>query len=657
VTPLGHDQVRVAGFLPLRDARLLTWTGDNKGRIWDLKSLSLVKAFPNVITGAAEISPQHVLTWGGKTLTVWNQEAEVVSTFSDHEGFIRGATAVAEDRILSWDEDGKAFLWSRETGRTIAQLNHDSGKWILGMKTLKDGRIASWGMDGTLRLWLSDGQPIATLRHDDIVLGAEELRDGNVLAWGKDFTARIFCVACKMRYGRTPDLGANLFGYPTIAYDRIYMQTDDARVISLGLNELSDIRTVKLDHDFDRFYVLSPNRLMTRDRLGDYRLWDLQNGSLVAQLPKRQFGEAGYGAVHAVSSDGFVVWSRESAKAWVHSLATGERIETIAGPEDGVVEAITVEGEGILTKGGSGTLRLLDGSGSQIAEFGRVGRHKLLSGRRIFVSAGEQFAEGRIYDHSGKLLQRFVGHEFKITDVSELSPDRLVTWSADSTFRIWNAANGEQVRKVYDSSFATEGIVVGKDRIVSVTSNHRAELWDVASGKRVKTLAVAAARSGIRALGSGRFVTLDENVAWVWEAASGYVIGKLMHRSNEPVWRVEELDDGRLMTIDSRHIYIWPESEKAAVESSDRALEAANSLTVRDQCRNFLLDVEVCELVGERHFSSVDPVRSLLLQGTLWLQRGDPRAEQAFNMAIKHGDPSVPKRVATLKAAFSPKNK
>src|SRR5262249_11531132 len=51
--------------------------------------------------------------------------------------------------------DGTLRLWASD-GAALAELKGHSG-WVLGATALSDGRLLSWSLDGTLRLWASDG--------------------------------------------------------------------------------------------------------------------------------------------------------------------------------------------------------------------------------------------------------------------------------------------------------------------------------------------------------------------------------------------------------------------------------------------------------------------------------------------------------------------
>ena len=64
---------------------------------------------------------------------------------------------------------------------------------------------------------------------------------------------------------------------------------------------------------------------------------------------------------------------------------------------------------------------------------------------------------------------------------------RILTWSDDSTARLWNAATGAQIGPALRHDGAVSGAVFSKDetRILTWSDDKTARLWNAATGAQI----------------------------------------------------------------------------------------------------------------------------------------------------------------------------
>ena len=143
------------------------------------------------VKGAIELQDDRVLSWSeDKTLRLWSNDGEILAVLEGHSYDVKGALELHDGRILSWSSEETFRLWSQD-GEILAVLEGHEG-FVGGALELHDGRILSWEEQeeldeekGTaLRLWSNDGEPLAVLEgHKGSIGGALELQDGRILSW------------------------------------------------------------------------------------------------------------------------------------------------------------------------------------------------------------------------------------------------------------------------------------------------------------------------------------------------------------------------------------------------------------------------------------------------------------------------------------------
>ena len=147
-------------------------------------------------------------------------------------------------------------------------------------------------------------------------------------------------------------------------------------------------------------------------------------------------------------------------------------------------------------------------------------------GQRIVTASADSTA--RLWDaENGQQLRVLSGHTGRVASAA-FSPDgrRIVTASYDKTARLWDAASGEPLRvlsghtdRVNDAAFSPDG-----RRIVTASYDKTARLWDAASGESLRVLSGHTGRVASAAFSPDgrRIVTASaDKTARLWDAASG----------------------------------------------------------------------------------------------------------------------------------------
>jgi WD40 repeat protein len=97
-----------------------------------------------------------------------------LAVLEGHTGWINGALALPDGRILSWSNDKTLRLWDRG-GKPLAVLDGHTSQ-VQGALLLPEGWIISWSEDKTFRLWDEDGQPLEVYGLDEVLQLYPEVR-------------------------------------------------------------------------------------------------------------------------------------------------------------------------------------------------------------------------------------------------------------------------------------------------------------------------------------------------------------------------------------------------------------------------------------------------------------------------------------------------
>ena len=120
----------------------------------------------------------------------------------------------------------------------------------------------------------------------------------------------------------------------------------------------------------------------------------------------------------------------------------------------------------------------------------------------------------RLWDlTAGSCLVVLEGHSKRLKGAAALPDDRAVTWSDDSTVRVWSLADGSEQHCLTGHSKPVESAVLLGAHLLTASRDKTARLWDLTAGACVGVFAGHKRWiKGLTALPDGRFLTWDRTV-------------------------------------------------------------------------------------------------------------------------------------------------
>ncbi len=158
-------------------------------------------------------------------------------------------------------------------------------------------------------------------------------------------------------------------------------------------------------------------------------------------------------------------------------------------------------------------------------------------------------------------LVTFRGHR-RLVYSAEFSPDgkQVVSCGGDGTVRVWDAATGQEVRRLKGHASVVQRVVFSPDgrRLASAGSDGRIQLWDVATGEVVWTVRDQGRRF-LRVAFSpdGRHLAAASGDTHfnIWDAGTGRVVRRVEARNGRVRW-VTYSPDGTSLAWDEAPVSV-----------------------------------------------------------------------------------------------------
>ncbi|MEU3645237.1 caspase family protein [Lentzea sp. NPDC034063] len=488
------------------------------------------------------IDGQPVAVTGGidRTVRVWDltNREQLLTLLTGHEGelgslacsVIDGQPVAVTTSVRLVDDEvlGAVLVWDLTSGEQLFALTgHEGAVWAVACSVIDGQPVAvTGGTDGTVRVWdLANGEQLLTLTGHEGERGS---------------------VACSVIDGQpvavTLDRGAV----------RVWDLTNGEQILTLLTgHEVGSVACSVIDGQ--------PVAVVTtRDGLydipGAVLVWDLTSGEQLFTLTGHE------GAVWAVACsviDGqpVAVTGGTDGTVRVWDLANGEQLLTLTGHEDGVwaVACSVIDGQPVAVTGGSvdGTVRVwtLEASTNQdndirahTADIRDVACSEV-DGRCVAVTGGRD-STVRVWDlTNGEQLFTLTGHEGGVWAVACSVIDGqpvAVTGGTDGTVRVSDLSNGEQLFTLTGHEFGIWAVAcsVIDGQPVAVTSDARlvdvdddevlgtVRVWDLTNGEQLFTLTghEGAARAVACSVIDGQPVAVTggtDGTVRVWDLTNG----------------------------------------------------------------------------------------------------------------------------------------
>ena len=379
----------VIGAQILHDGKILSWSTDRTLRLWDQdgKSLQEFKGHRGAVTGALIIPDGRMLSWSvDTTLRLWGKDGIPQRVLRGHLLKIGGVLVLPGGRFLSWESDDRC------TPANFADLDED----IVTEHELHMQYTDIRG-DHAPRIWSSEGELLAILYgHTKPISGVQILPNKQILSWSEDNTFRLWDSE-----GNTLDV---LRGHERSVYGVLVLL--NGQILSWG-NE------------------------------GTLRLWS-NNGEPLKEL--KGHTSSIYDVLQFPDGE-ILTWSIDgSLRLWAQN---GEPLAVMNGHKDGVLGAQILSGSRILSWGYD-DMRLWSKDGKALSVLAELSFSSseigitILSDGRIISWSGSHDNTIRQWDSSGKPLNDMIGHTGTIVGVNQLWDRSLLSWSNDSTLRLWD---------------------------------------------------------------------------------------------------------------------------------------------------------------------------------------------------------------------------
>jgi len=395
--------------------------------------------------------------------------------------------------------------------------------------------------------------------HTDIVNGAVQLRDGRILSWSKDNTLRLW----------QPN------GTPIVALtrhtDSVWgaIELKDGRLLSWSADKT--LRLWDLDGAFITSMTghtnhvrgaiqLTDGRILSWSGGGTLHLWSKDGVFIMIIIDKMIFNEV------QVQLQDERIWSWGRGRhlyLWVLD-SSGDLIKEWYRYEFDIFHLYPLADGRLLTwnDGLSWTgepytfdidynLRLLDRNEKSITTITGhtdrvIGAIQLSDGRLLSWS---QDSTLRLWNEDGSIpLATLTGHTSEIYGVIELSDGRLLSWSKDSTLRLWSKDGSMPLATLSGHTNDIYGVIELSDgRLLSWSKDSTLRLWD--GGGNHITILKGHTKSvhGTIKLNNGRVLSWSEDSTLrLWDANQPEIVTLTEHKRG--VNNIIELSDGRLLS-------------------------------------------------------------------------------------------------------------
>jgi len=510
--------------------------------------------------------------------------------------------------LLGAGLDAKIRIWAVSSGKCLCELSGHS-KPVLYADFGSDGtEVVSASQDGTVKTWeipsgtsktlleTSEGFTKAILSPDSKLLCTVSERE-EVRLWRREETLveqsrwpgrdTVFSPSGQFLAIVAEDGTVSIFDCRSDA--KVFQFEHTAQVSGADFNESSDLLLTASSDGYARLWDLNSGELfdeyfhgkpllkaaflqnasliVTCSLLNDFVVWDVKTAAVVNSMSGSgpsvsnvDFSANGDYMVTACNKDFFQVWNP--------SHRTGRRLLNFGGAS---YPALAVSEQG----GRIATLDVVNGL--QVIDLNNPSRHTAYAGNPMFFGGdrGVTITEdgskiGVILDlfvpmvlnrNENKYVQLF-GHNAGIQSIAfDVSGQKVVTSSVDTTVRIWESDSGQQLVVLNGHTNAVWSAAFSPDarKLVTASRDGTARVWDAESGRQL--LQLKGHLRGIRCAefspdGSRILTSGDDRTVRIWDAGTGAPIGLLKGHSDS-VYSVTQVDQVILTSSSDGTSRVW----------------------------------------------------------------------------------------------------
>lgn len=466
---------------------LATGSVDGTVRVWKERDGTQQAGLSAHIGGVTALrfipgSPDSpLLASGGRDgfIRIWDWRIEVqVSAWKAHNGRVRCLLALGDgDRLASCGDDPVIKLWSRATGARISELRSHKDR-VFGLAGNPTGTVlVSGGEDRTLKYWLVDrpGDPKTLRGHEksirsvglatDLKWAASGSDDGCLKTWGLETGRERHSVEAHRR--RLNDIAVGP------ATGRIATAGEDATVKIWDAGTLELLMTFLGHSGAVQSLAFGPQEgwLASAGADGTLRLWGLGAGR-----KKDEVSWEHEGTILCISQDevrGIVATAGEDTTIRIWDQRQGDHQTTLRGHLGPVHAVLPLNKDTLVSASGDRTIKIWEIPSSKLVR--TLGQP--LSGAMAAVTSAAG-ATPFSTDMKG-------GHSGPVTCLGRISDNLIISGSRDGTLRLWEVAEGKEVRLFEGKTGPVDALAVEPDRRLVISAGTSPDLlvWDLDTSK------------------------------------------------------------------------------------------------------------------------------------------------------------------------------
>jgi WD40 repeat protein len=622
IPPLRHEANVNGGLFDASGERILTWSDDGSTRMWQRKDglLDRLVRWEAGVKGAILLEDgQHArerafepsqggvaVSWGGQLRDGFIGLWDIGRIVNDrlvvrHPGGVRGVQIDGEGaRVLSWDEPGSdragtVKLWHIADGQPVStRMLHGEGinGAVFGPD---DHNVLTWSRDGTARVWRLEPTPVArTEEHAREVIGVVSDQAGRrIVTYSFDGTARLWDeqlapIGAPMTHDRGSVEGAQF----SDDEQRLLTWGWDKTVRLWNTNDASPVMApMRHDRPVEEAFFCCDERLIVARDEQVVRLWNANNGELVAELPHEKrlasaFMDSAQKRLLSVGRDGVRLWSLSTGQPLIEGVLHAPVDEGRSIPRGA---AFVAADQRILSWDADRVKLWNESSGAWQSQLlaPEAGDDKRSSFTGVSVSPDgsyilvRQNQQARVWHAgNGEVTGKDLVHDGRIEGAEfDLEGERVLTWVRGGAARVWQLPGNTPLGEPMIHQYLKRAEFVAGGRQILTLGERSARLWSAQDAMPITAFMVNENITGATLSPDERSLMIRSNkdgVVQLWNARDGSPTGLMLRHPRSPFGvRARFHPDGqRIITwFADNAARIWRPSAQPRVEPEQQILQ------------------------------------------------------------------------------------
>ena len=455
------------------------------------------------INGALPLPDGHILSWGGRNIRIWEAETgRCLNVLQGHNKEIESVRILPHGRVISYAEDKSLRIWCQEGGESLLIINNISGYTLL-----PNNLVLTWSAD-TLSIWDSDRcECLHVLKgHSGTVFQSSSpsdyfrqrmaflIPDNRIVSWSTDKTIRIWDVKSGSCLQVLKGHKSGINNVLLLSDEQLLSWSSDKTIRLWDIETGKCLKVHKLpdqDNEVQSALILPDRKVFfwTDDMDSGLRhtfIWDTVSGVSKSIF---QNNDDDLHEVILLPNSKFMSISSDTNSEFKVLIWDIERGVFQAELDNAFVKTLSLHNGRILSWSSESYKLNINGieNGECLAildgHTGGVKGARLIPSGNILSWSDDSTI--RIWDQTnGKCLKVFRGHVESIRGCEVISEDHIISWSRDKTLRLWSYTGYADSTIESVSNISIEGTIVCSDQLVVSWSLSNSALngWDITNG-------------------------------------------------------------------------------------------------------------------------------------------------------------------------------